>query len=256
MTEPQEPRSATLDHLTDEEASECAYSPETAAAGWLEHAEGCARCTAEIADLQLVLARLADLPEPAFPDAVGIRIDAALERAWQETDAERDAAVPSAPRRARFSWRRIAVPLGALALVVAAGAGLDAVLHQGVSTSGTATSVSAPNAAGMATADEALSQWVRSVVPGYSASTNSGIQSPAHAHASTLGPMEECKGLPQRAGFTIETTSARQFHGREATLVVYRNSEEPASTTVYAVVYAGSCPTSSSEILDQGPVSR
>jgi hypothetical protein len=68
--------------------------------------------------------------------------------------------------------------------------------------------------------------------------------------------MEECKGLPQRAGFTVETTSARQFHGREATLVVYQNSEEPASTTVYAVVYAGSCPTVSSEILDQGPVSR
>ena len=235
--------------------SECAYSPETAAAGWLEHAEGCAHCAAEIADLKLVLAQLADLPEPAFPDEVGIRVDAALERAWQEADAERDAAVSSAPRRARFSWRRLAVPLSALALVVAAGAGLDAILHEGVSASGTATSGAAPNAAGAQTTDEALSQWVLSVL-GYSASTNSMNQSPAHAHASTLGPMEECKGLPQRAGLTIQTTSVRQFHGREATLVVYRNSEEPAYTTVYAVVYAGSCPTSSSEILDQGPVSR
>ena len=255
MTEPQEPRSAAPDHLTEEEASECAFSPETAAAGWLEHAEGCARCAAEIADLKLVLAQLADLPKPAFPHEVGIRIDAALERAWQEADAEREAAVSSVPHRARFSWRRFAVPLGALALVVAAGAGLDAVLHQGVSASSNASSGAAPNAAGAESPDEALSQWVLSVLPG-SAPTNSMIQSPAHAHASTLGPMEECKGLPQRAGFTVETTSARQFHGREATLVVYQNSEEPASTTVYAVVYAGSCPTVSSEILDQGPVSR
>lgn len=256
MTEPQEPRSAALDHLTDEEASECAFSPETAAAGWLEHAEGCARCATEITDLKLVLAQLADLPEPAFPDEVGIRIDAALERAWQEADAERDAAASPVPRRARFSWRRLAVPLGALALIVAAGAGLDAVLNQGVSTSSSATSGSAPNAASAQSSDAALSQWVLSVLPGYSVSTNSMNQSPAHAHASTLGPMEECKGLPQRPGFTVEATSARQFHGREATLVVYQNSEEPASTTVYAVVYAGSCPTSSSEILDQGPVSR
>lgn len=231
------------------------FSPETAAAGWLEHAEGCARCTAEITDLKLVLAQLADLPEPALPDEVGIRIDAALERAWQEADAEREA-VSSAPHRARFSWRRFAVPLGALALIVAGGAGLGVVLHQGVSTSGTAASGTAPNAASAQSPDEALSQWVLSVLPGYTGATNSMNQSPAHAHASTLGPMEECKGLPQRAGFTVETTSARQFHGREATLVVYQNSEEPASTTVYAVVYAGSCPTSSSEILDQGPVSR
>lgn len=257
MTEPQEPRSAALEHLTDEEVSECAYSPETAAAGCLEHAEGCGRCAAEIADLQSVLAQLADLPEPAFPNEVGVRIDAALERAWQEADAEKAAANSRTPRRrARFSWRRIAVPLGALVLVLAAGAGVGALLHQGASSSTNAASGTAPDAASAKSTDEALSQWVRSILPGHSASTNSANQGPAHAHASTLGPMEECTRIPQRAGYTVEATSMRQFQGREATLVIYQNSEEPASTTVYAVVYAGSCPTSSSEILDQGPVSR
>ncbi len=131
------------------------------------------------------------------------------------------------------------MPLGALVLVLAAGAGIGALLHQAGSGSTNAASGTAPNAAGAKTTDEALSQWVHSVlVPSYSAETN---QAPAHPHASSLGPMEQCTGIPQRAGFTVETTSMRQFQGREATLVVYQNSEEPASTTVYArcVGYVG-----------------
>jgi hypothetical protein len=76
-----------------------------------------------------------------------------------------------------------------------------------------------------------------------------------------LSPMangEHCANpsVPQRSGSTVLTTSHREYEGQAATLVVYQDTQKPASPTYYAVVYAGPCPSSAAEILAQGLVSR
>lgn len=278
MTEPQEPRSAAPIHLTPEELSECAFSPETAAAGWLEHAEGCAECSTQLADLRLVLAQLAELPEPELPESVGIRLDAALIRAWQVADAEaeresiagqRDAATAAAGRRrdGRRSWRKIALPLGSLTLIVLAVIGIGFLAHtvssnSSASSSSAGVSAAAPKSNGSIT-NSALTEWVRSVVTITAGGNATGGGATAHAvqppKSTALTEEVHCASapaLPRRAGYTVLTTSQRTFDGVPATLVVYQNAQEPASSTVYAVVYAGSCPSSTSEILAQGSVSR
>jgi hypothetical protein len=258
VTEPQEPRSTTPNHLTSDELSECAFSPETAPAGWLEHAEGCAQCSAELADLRLVLTQLAELPEPELPESVAIRLDAAVARAWQEADVEQEAAASASATRGRGtrrSWRKFAIPLSALALIAVAVVGVGAVLHLASSAGGSATSASAgaaPHSNGMIT-DPALASWVRSVLPETAGSATSGVQRPK---SSSMAETARCATIPQRAGETVLTTSQRVFEGESATLVVYQYAQEPSSGTVYAVVYEGSCPSSKSEILAQGSVSR
>ena len=68
--------------------------------------------------------------------------------------------------------------------------------------------------------------------------------------------MATCFVAPVRAGYTVAAVSAETYSGRQASLVVYRNDKEPASTTTfYAVLYAGSCPSSTSPVLDEGLVS-
>jgi hypothetical protein len=250
VTEPQEPRSTASNHLTPEELSECAFSPETAAAGWLEHADGCAECSAELADLRLLLTELAELPEPEVPESVVIRLDAAVARAWQEADAEAAAAVKAAraPRGTRRSWRKIAIPVGSLALIALVAIGIGSMIRSDNVTSSSSTS---SGAAGTAAAgpysygpitQSSLAQWVRSVLP-------SGGEHP-------LADGMRCTAAPPRAGYTVLTTSERDYEGALATLIVYQNAQEPSSNTVYAVVYKGSCASSPSEILAQGPVSR
>ena len=256
MTEPQEPRSTTPNHLTSDELSECAFSPETAAAGWLEHAEGCAECSGQLVDLRLVLTQLAELPEPELPESVAIRLDAAVARAWQEADAESSAPAPTRARGTRRSWRKFAIPLGSLALIAVAVVGVGtALLHNASTSPGSASTVSAgaaPQSNGTIT-DPALAGWVQSVLPETASSATSGVQRPK---SSSMAETARCATIPQRAGFTVLTTSQRVFEGESATLVVYQNAQEPSSSTVYAVVYEGSCPNSRSEILAQGSVSR
>ena len=269
MTEPQEPRGTAPAHLTTEELSECAFSPETAAAGLLEHAEGCGRCSAELADLRLVLTELAALPEPALPESVGIRLDAAVVRAWQEADADAEAAAGAAAsavdaaRRgpARPFWRKIAIPLGSLSLIVLAIFGTGSLLTNSGSSSSSATAGAATQAAtesnGSVT-NLALEAWVHSVLPGsatYGTAMPDGAQ-PAHSPMAQPAHCAVGADTPQRSGYTVLTTSQREYQGRPATLVVYQDAQKPASPTVYAVVYASFCPSSSSAILAQGPVSR
>ena len=264
MTEPQEPRGTAPAHLTSDELSECAFSPETAAAGLLEHAEGCAACATELADLRLLLTELASLPEPEVPESVVVRMDAAVQRAWQEDDAEQErrAVVASAnERRGRKSfWQRAAVPLAAFSLIAVAAVGIGvAVSHSNGSSSSSATStgISADGKQAAPESDQALTDptalaWVRSIVP-------NGTASSTHANESPMGVTgEHCASasIPQRSGYTVLTTSHRQFDGEDATLVVYQDAQEPASPTVFAVVYAGSCPSSASAVLAQGVVSR
>lgn len=273
MTEPQEPRSAAPQHPTPEELSLYAFSPQEAAAGLREHTEGCAACSAELADLRLVLASLAELPEPELPVEVGIRLDAALARAWQEADAEKAAADAAAlrpgvlPARRRLSWRRIAAPLGALSLLALGGAGAGLALSHG-STSSNAPSAASAGSGAMSAGDAVLTQWVRSVLPVDTRYTVEGTQLPSggvspHVQSSKRpaatadsGAQGNCSSYPQRPGFQVLSTSERAFEGGPATLVVYQNDQGPASAPVYAVVYAGPCPTSSSQVLDQGYVSR
>lgn len=263
MTEPQEPRSATPNHLTSEELSECAFSPETAAAAWLEHAEGCAACAAELADLRLLLAQLAELPEPELPESVGIRLDAALARAWQEADAEQEAAAAAkasagARRGARRPWRKIAIPLGSLALIVLAIIGVGSLLHNDAGSSSSASSgpaAAVPNSEsnGPATS-ETLAQWVKSVLTSSGTAAGRARVSPFTKNSAMANSCEVI--APQRAGYTVLTTSQRVFEGVPATLVVYQNAQKPSSSTVYAVVYEGSCLSSQNRVLTEGFVSR
>jgi hypothetical protein len=278
VTEPQEPRGGAPLHPTPEELSGYAHSPQEAAASLREHTEGCAACAAEVEDLRLVLATLAQLPEPALPAEVGIRLDAALARAWQEADAEQvdaeqiafgrpAAGSPSASGGAsgrrgwRLGWRRLALPLGALGLLVVAGVGVGFALSQG----GTAGSTSSAGAAAQSGSDAALNTWVRSVLPratynGAVGATTPGaipqVQNGTDSSAGAAHPNSVCASYPQRTGYTVLTTAERTFDGRPATLVVYQNDQGPASPTVFAVVYAGPCPNASSQVLDQGVVSR
>ena len=258
MTEPQEPRSTTPNHLTSDELSECAFSPETAPAGWLEHAQGCAECSTELAELRLLLAQLAELPEPELPEAVVIRLDAAVARAWQQADAEQEAereaaasaaALAAARRGRRWSWRKIALPLGSLALIALVVIGVGSLVRSSVDSSSSSGSASAATAQGGGSATQSLlTQWVRSVV--------TPVKSEGPRRATTMAQAQPCATIPKLGGYTVLTTSQREFQGEHATLVVYQNAQEPSSSTVYAVVYEGSCPTSASRILAQGVVSR
>lgn len=264
MTEPQEPLSATPRHPAPEELSVYAFSPQEAAAGVGEHMEGCAACAAEVEDLRLVLAGLARLPEPELPVEVGVRLDAAIARAWQEADAERAAteAAAAAPGRRRLSWRRFALPTGALCLLALGGVGVGLALNQG----GEASPSAASGAAAQGSGDVALNEWVHSVLPGPGTQAPEAatphVQNGSKVPHITQGPLATggtattCASYPQLAGYRILETAQREFEGKQATLVVYQNDEGPASATVYAVVYAGPCPNASSEVLDQGSVSR
>jgi hypothetical protein len=258
--EPQEPRGAAAAHLTSEELSECAFSPETAPAGLLEHAQGCPKCAAELADLRALLTELVALPEPAVPESVVVRIDAAVERAWQEADAEQErekqrdrAGATSTARPGRWSWRKLAVPLASLSLIAIAGIGIGvAVSHSGsnaISSAGSASSgVSAQNIprSSQELTDPTLVAWVRS-----SLASGQPKNSPMVAQGDCAPT-----SAPKRSGYTALTASHREFENQAATLIVYQNVQEPASPTVYAVVYAGSCPSSASVVLAQGSVSR
>ncbi|HET9169430.1 MAG TPA: hypothetical protein VFN97_08335 [Actinospica sp.] len=263
MTEPQEPRGTAPAHLTTEELSECAFSPETAAVSLLEHAEGCPACAAELADLRLLLTELAALPDPEVPESVVVRMDAAIERAWQESDAEQErqslVTASNARRGRRSFWQRAAVPLASLSLiaVVAVGIGV-AVSHTESSTTSAASSAgSAEGKQAAPESDQALTDptalaWVRSVVPGGTTANSTHVdESPMVVGVHCATP-----GLPQRSGETVLTSSHREFDGQAATLVVYQDAQKPASPTVFAVVYAGSCPSASSQVLAQGVVSR
>lgn len=261
MTEPQEPRGAAPAHLTPEELSEYAFSPETAAEGLLEHVEGCADCAAELADLRVVLTELAALPEPELPESVAIRLDAAVARAWLDVDAEQEAAreaaasaaAAKARRGRRASWRKIAIPLGSLSLIALAAVGIGVALDHSSSGSSASSSSgvaveSAPQSYGPLT-DPTTVAWVHSIL----------------ADGKSSGPLISPKvegvhcadqSVPQRPGYTVLTTSQREFENQAATLVVYQSTREPASPTVVAVVYAGSCVNSASEVLVAGSVSR
>lgn len=270
----QEPRDAASGHLDDEGVSECAFSPEQAAPGALEHAAGCADCSARIEELGRLLASLADLPEPEIPESVLIRLDATVQQAWQEADAEAEQKSRAERRRPRArAWRRLAVPGAALAVIVGMVVGFSALLHTGGAGS---TSAGAP-AAASGGGSRAVLPMSRSLLTSmvsealaatYStaqATTNAGIKATAGASGSesatrTPAPMFDaiatCFVAPARTGYTVAAVSAETYAGSAASLVVYRNDKEPASTTTfYAVLYAGSCPDSASQVLDEGLVS-
>lgn len=265
MTEPQEPRGATPAHLTSEELSECAFSPETAAEGLLEHVEGCADCAAELADLRVVLTELAALPVPEPPESVVIRLDAAVARAWLDVDADQEsgreaaasATAAKARRGRRPSWWKIAIPLGSLSLIALAAVGIGVALDHGsagisASASSGVSAEKAPQSSQRLTNPTVLA-WVHSILP------SGPSTSAAHEHASpmVLGANCSAGSVPQRSGYTVLTTSQREFENQPATLVVYQDTREPTSPTVLAVVYAGSCATiSASDVLAEGSVSR
>lgn len=278
MRNPQEPRDAATGHLADEDASECAFSPEQAAPGALEHVAGCAECAARVEELSGLLVALAALPEPEIPESVLIRLDATIERAWQSADeeaAEAQTSERTRNKRAR-AWRRLMVPitaLGVLAGVIAGVGYLSTHLSLQGSSSSASSGVRATAAAGSGLANPAASadgnlaalarqafgtaptHVPRGTLSGGAESagpTQSGLQ--PHSQTQNHGT-EQCAKAPARAGYTVWTETPETYAGQSATLVVYRNDEEPASSTAYlAVLYAGSCPDTAGPILDQGLV--
>jgi hypothetical protein len=200
-----------------------------------------------------VLTELAALPEPELPEAVAIRLDAAVARAWLDVDAEQeeraDVAAPGARRGRRWTMRKLAVPLAAFSLIAIAAVGIGVALHsagESASSSGVSAASNAQSSYAFTSENPVVAAWVRSVLPNGSGRAESPMAVGVHC---TTKP-------PQRTGYTVLTTSQRAFENEPATLVVYQNAQEPASPTVYAVVYAGSCPSSASAVLAQGSVSR
>ena len=254
-------------HLGDEDLSEYAFSPEQASADAVEHTAGCATCTARVEELRGILAALADLPEPEIPASVLARLDATLEQAWQEADETALALSRSAQRRAtRNWWRRLAVPITALAVFVGAVAGVGYLITRAGSAVTSATSASGvasahsgavPDAA--PGADPNLTEMTReALTPGIFNGNDTGAterEPSASATSIHAYSQAECHA-PARAGYTLETIVAETYVGRNASLVVYRDDKEPADTTTfYVVLYAGSCPIGSSAVLDEGLVS-
>jgi len=268
---PQEPRDATGEHLDDESVSECAFSPEQAAPGALEHAAGCADCSARIEELGRLLASLADLPEPEIPASVLIRLEATVERAWQEADAEADRESTPQRRRRFRAWAPLAVPVAALGVIAGAVVGISALTHDSGSSSASGTSAAAGSlprasvvsnsqltalASAALAAAAAQGQGTAAMPPNGDATTVPRASSGGAASFSGVSPMAKCFRAPARPGYTVAAVAAESVASGDASLVVYRNDNEPASTTTYyAVLYAGSCPNSSSPVLDQGLVS-
>lgn len=277
MRNPQEPRDAAPAHLDDEGVSECAFSPEQAAPSALEHAAGCADCSARIEELSRLLASLADLPEPEVPESVLIRLDATVERAWLEADAETERKVRTERRRRRFrAWVPLTVPVAALGVIVGAVVGLSSLT--GGSSSATSAGAPAGAAAGSANVpgvkpqaqgnnEALLTQMATAALKTVSGANNlsagaaGGVTMPvptstASPSAPKFSAMASCFAPPTLTGYTVAAAAAETYSGRQASLVVYRNDNEPASTTTfYAVLYAGPCPDSSSTVLDEGSVS-
>jgi hypothetical protein len=275
---PQEPRDGGSGHLDLEGLSECAYSPQEAAPASLEHAGRCAECAARIEELSRLLTALADLPEPELPQSVLVRLDATLEQAWQEAEETAASSARQVPRPRR-AWRRLAVSI--TLLTVFAGVffgGLGFLISLGSSTSaGTAATSSAGEAGGIsgpdAAADPMLNQMVQKAVAqgefsadeGGGADSTAGSDVPAPGGTATalaLHGMAGCFRAPTRMGYRVVGAAPETYTAGGTTapvgasLVVYRDDEEPASSTVlYAVLYAGSCPDSWSQVLDEGPVS-
>ena len=259
-----------MEHPTPEELSDYAYSPQEAAPGLHEHLADCPDCAAEVDEIGTLLASLADLREPALPESVGIRLDAAVARAWQEADAQREhAAHERSGRRRGTAWRKIALPVGALCLLALGAVGVGELIGQGGGkVSSAAGSAASPGYGAVSSGDAALSEWVHNVLVGSMGVTGQNAPAATHAqrpngsspHASgkqnATNSQLVCSSAPRRTGFTVLSAVSAAFQGRQATLVVYGYSGEPASATVYAVVYAGSCPATPGEILDQGYVSR
>jgi hypothetical protein len=228
----------------------------------LEHLEGCADCAAELADLRLLLTELAALPEPELPESAAIRMDAAVARAWLDVDAEQEAereaassaaAAAGVRRGRRPSWRKIAIPLGSLSLIALAAVGVGVALDHSSSGNSASSSAgvsaeSAPQSYGPIT-DSTVVTWVHSILA--NGKTSGPLVSPKVEGMHCADP-----SVPQRPGYTVLTTSQREFENQPATLVVYQNAQEPASPTVLAVVYAGSCANSANGVLAEGSVSR
>ena len=257
-------------HLGDEDLSACAFSPEQASAGAAEHAADCAECSARIEELTALLSALAELPEPQIPESVILRLDATIEQAWQESDeATRALAQSKRPRRTRKAWLRLSVPITALAVIAGAFIGVGYLISHGAG--GTASSASAssgevaPFAGVESAADPALVTMARQALegagengsfPAARRTASAGSTARTNAPSTSAHAMAHCFHAPQKTGYTVAATAPETYSGTSASLVVYRSDEEPANTTTfYAVLFAGSCPSGSSAVLDQGPVS-
>lgn len=281
MRNPQEPRDAVAGHLGDEEVSDCALGPEQAAAGVLEHVAGCTECAARVEELSGLLVALAALPEPEIPESVLIRLDATIEQAWKSADEEAARTSARARTRRARGWRRLIVPITALGVLAGGVAGVGYLIsyaglhggsasHSAGSASGServtaAAGEGAPNA--LASADAGLTALARQAfatgpthVPRGTLSGGAGSAGPTqtgmqpHSQTQNHGAAQ-CAQTPTRAGYTVWTEVPETYTGQNSTLVLYRNDEEPASSTAYlAVVYAGSCPDAAAPILDQGLV--
>ena len=146
MNEPLEPRGSVRGHLSVDEVSECAFGAEEAAAGLLGHLAECAVCAGEVEDVRSALALLAEFPEPEVPESVVIRLDAAVEREWQQRDRAAEAAAQAAfapgrgarrssrdggrgnSRRSGRGWRGLRVPITALAVICGGAVGLGVLI--------------------------------------------------------------------------------------------------------------------------------
>jgi hypothetical protein len=154
------------------------------------------------------------------------------------------------------------VPISTLGVVAGAVAGIVVlVTHGGTPTATSVTSAagSAPTFRSYSSADLTLTRMVQAALAdstfGAAARNNGTVAVPSTPKASPH-PMATCFRAPALAGYSVVGSAPESTSGVDSSLVIYRDANEPASSTaLYAVLYAGSCPDSSSAVLDQGLVS-
>ena len=238
------------------------------------HVDGCALCSAALAALDSVQARLRSLPAAPMPAAVASRLDAALADLRTERPARRPAAPVHDPedeltlaRTRRAS--RLAKAIGAVAaavVVIAAGGAVAAIVRTATTTSsdsgsggaGSADSAAtAPRSAAQPAPDKATTQGDGQLaLPAYDRSSlraalpTIATQGTALARVAMSDPARRaaCAGsIPGVAG-SLRAVQAIRYDGRPAFVFVY---DDGGRLTGYVVTdNCGSAPGLPAAVLD------
>jgi hypothetical protein len=268
VTEAYRPLRAAQEHLSDEDAAECAERPQRAAVDVLGHLETCAECGNRVASIVELSALLEDLPDIEMPFEVSRRIEAAIGR-----EQLRDS-MPAQTERPARSRRRMLTALGWLTGVAALSGALIGLVvlpgsSGGSSSSATAASGAQPFSAqsralaGAAPGSESengpaggitagssaggyqnLTEWVQALVPA------TGLT--PYAKRLPTGDVLACLAGSPLAGSRLIATETGDYRGSAAALAVYADGNDPS--TVIGVIFAVPCTAAKHTVLQTGAV--
>lgn len=261
-------------HLTADELSAAAESVRRGGAQPEPDHSGCEICRGRVGDLLTVLDALPRLERPALPQAVAIRLDAALVREARQRASHEAGPAPARARRftvgRRLGWATAGLALVCIALSAAALSGAFNTVSS--SSNRPATAGQAPSGAGPvqnpaigipSPVDSALAQsgvasslaaWALSVLadPSDSVATGKGPLVGTNSAASAEAAL--CAADPAYKAMTPIAEQRGTFDGVAADLVVYGTPGQ-TSGTAYAVAFALPCTAGDYRVLAQGSVS-